>query len=164
MDEGEQLTGDDFVDDCTVESDLQMYFPDTYVPGSSERMILYRELDNIQTDADLDAYRNRMVDRFGPMPPEGEELLQVVILRRLGRRLGCEKLVLKQHLMKMQFVSNTDSAFYQSPFFDSILNYVGHHARLCDFKQVKGQNILMVKSIPTVKEAVSVLKKMMPAQ
>ena len=164
LDEGEQLTGDDFVDDCTVESDLQMYFPDTYVPGSSERMILYRELDNIQTDADLDAYRNRMVDRFGPMPPEGEELLQVVILRRLGRRLGCEKLVLKQHLMKMQFVSNTDSAFYQSPFFDSILNYVGHHARLCDFKEVKGQNVLMVKSIPTVKEAVSVLKKMMPAQ
>ncbi len=160
--EGENLTGDDFVDDCTVESDLAMYFPDTYVPGSSERMILYRELDNIETDQDLEAYRKRMEDRFGPVPTEGEELMMVVILRRLGRRLGCEKLVLKQHIMKMQFVSNNDSAFYQSPFFDSILNYVGRHARLCDIKEVKGQNVLIVKSVPSVKEAVGILRKMMP--
>ena len=160
--EGENLTGDDFVDDCTVESDLAMYFPDTYVPGSSERMILYRELDNIETDQDLEAYRKRMEDRFGPVPTEGEELMMVVILRRLGRRLGCEKLVLKQHIMKMQFVSNNDSAFYQSPFFDSILNYVSRHARLCDIKEVKGQNVLIVKSVPSVKEAVGILRKMMP--
>lgn len=160
--EGENLTGEDFVDDCTVESDLQMYFPDTYVPGSSERMILYRELDNIQTDTDLEAYRKRMEDRFGPVPPEGEELMLVVILRRLGRMLGCEKIVLKQHIMKMQFVSNNDSVFYKSKFFESILNYVAHHARYCDIKEVKGMNILMVKNVPTVKEAVSVLKKMMP--
>ncbi len=162
--EGENLTGEDFVDDCTVESDLQMYFPDTYVPGSSERMILYRELDSIETDADLDAYRKRMEDRFGPVPPEGEELMLVVILRRLGRRLGCEKIILKQHMMKMQFVGNNDSVFYQSRFFDSILNYVGRHARYCDLKVVKGQNVLMVKGVPTVKEAVSVLKKMMPEE
>ena len=162
LDEGEHLSGDDFVDDCTVESDLQMYFPDTYVPGSSERMSLYRELDSIQSDDDLDAYRRRMEDRFGPVPPEGEELMLVVLLRRLGRRLGCEKLVLKQHMMKMQFVSNIDSVFYQSRFFDSILNYVGHHARLCDFKEVKGQRMLIVKSVPTVKEAVAILRKMMP--
>ena len=160
--EGENLTGEDFVDDCTVESDLQMYFPDTYVPGSSERMILYRELDNIQTDHDLEAYRKRMEDRFGPVPPEGEELMLVVILRRLGRRLGCEKIVLKQHIMKMQFVSNPDSVFYQSRFFDSILNYVTTHAKYCDLKVVKGQNVLMVKNVPTVKEAVGCLRKMMP--
>ena len=162
LEEGEALTGDDFVDDCTVESDLQMYFPDTYVPGSSERMILYRELDSIQSDADLEAYRKRMEDRFGPVPPEGEELMLVVMLRRLGRKLGCEKIILKQHIMKMQFVSNNDSVFYQSRFFDSILNYVGRHARLCDIKEVKGQNVLIVKSVPSVKEAVSCLKKMMP--
>jgi transcription-repair coupling factor (superfamily II helicase) len=125
-------------------------------------MSLYRELDSIQSDKDLDAYRRRMEDRFGPVPPEGEELMLVVLLRRLGRRLGCEKLVLKQHLMKMQFVSNIDSVFYQSRFFDSILNYVGHHARLCDFKEVKGQRVLIVKSVPTVKEAVAILRKMMP--
>jgi transcription-repair coupling factor (superfamily II helicase) len=162
LDEGENLSGEDFVDDCTVESDLQMYFPDYYVPGSSERMLLYRELDNIRTDSDLEAYRQRMEDRFGPLPPEGEELLMVVLLRRLGRRLGCEKLILKQHLMQMQFVSNEQSVFYQSRFFDAILNYVGRHPQLCDFKKVGKNNRLVIKSISTVSEAVKLLKKIMP--
>ncbi len=160
--EGENLTGDDFVDDCNVESDLQMYFADTYVPGSSERMILYRELDSIQTEADLDAYRQRMEDRFGPVPPEGEELMQVVLLRRLGRRLGCERLILKQHQMQMQFVSNEQSIFYKSRFFTAILNYVSTHPKYCDFKVVGGHNRLVVKNVSSVKEAMGVLKKMNP--
>ena len=92
MNEGKQITGDDFIDDCAVESDLEMYFPDNYVPGSSERMLLYRELDNIEKDEDLDAYRKRLQDRFGPIPRQGEELMQVVALRRVGKRLGCERL------------------------------------------------------------------------
>ena len=157
--DGETLTGNDFVDDCTIESDLQMYFPDYYVPGSSERMMLYRELDGIETDADLEAYRKRMEDRFGPVPPEGEDLMQVVLLRRLGRTLGCERLILRQHQMQMQFVSNEDSIFYKSPFFTAILGYVTSHPRLCDFKVVGGSNRLVIKSIPNVTEAVRVLKK-----
>ncbi|MBR2185184.1 MAG: transcription-repair coupling factor [Prevotella sp.] len=162
LEEGENLSGEDFVDDCTIESDLQMYFPDYYVPGSSERMILYRELDNIETDSDLEAYRKRMEDRFGPMPPEGEELLMVVMLRRLGRKLGCEKLILKQHLMQMQFVSNEQSVFYQSRFFDAILNYVGRHPQQCDFKKIGSNNRLVIRCIPNVTEAVKLLKKIMP--
>lgn len=160
MAEGEKLTGDDFVDDCAVESDLEMYFPDTYVPGSSERMLLYRELDNIETDEDLDAYRKRMEDRFGPVPPEGEELMQVVLLRRLGRSLGCEKIILKQHLMQMQFVSNQDSMFYKSDIFGNIINYVGFHAKMCDMKVVGGKNRVVVKMVQSVGEAVKILKKM----
>ena len=81
MAQGNRLSGDDFVDDCAVESDLEMYFPDTYVPGSSERMLLYRELDKIEDDRELAAYRQRLVDRFGPVPHEGEELMHVVRLR-----------------------------------------------------------------------------------
>ena len=103
MAEGKTFTGDDFVEDCAIESDLEMYLPDQYVPSSSERMLLYRELDNIQTDADLDAYRSRLVDRFGPVPHEGEELMHVVPLRRIGKRLGCEKIILRQGQMRMQF-------------------------------------------------------------
>ena len=161
MAEGEQITGDDFVDDCNVESDLQMYFPDYYVPGSSERMLLYRELDGIETDEDLAAYRRRMEDRFGPVPPEGEQLMQVVLLRRLGRRLGCERLILKQHQMQMQFVSNEESMFYKSKFFTAVLNYVTSHARYCDFKVVGGHNRLVVKNIPDVTTALAVLKKIL---
>ena len=160
MAEGEKLSGEDFVDDCNIESDLEMYFPDTYVPGSSERMLLYRELDKIETDDDLNAYRQRLEDRFGPVPSEGEELLQVVMLRRLGRSLGCEKIILKQHLMQMQFVSRQDSVFYKSEVFGRILNYVGYHPRVCDLKVVGGKNRLAIKMIDSVSSAVKVLRKM----
>ena len=160
IEEGEDLTGDDFVDDCNIESDLQMYFPDSYVPGSSERMILYRELDSIHTDADLQAYRKRMEDRFGPVPPEGEELMMVVLLRRLGRCLGCERLILKQHQLQMQFVSNEDSMFYKSKFFEGILAYVQAHPKICDFKVIGGHNRLIIKNIPTATAATKVLKEM----
>ena len=158
MAEGRQLSGNDFVDDCAVESDLEMYFPDTYVPGSSERMLLYRELDNIETDADLDAYRRRLADRFGQMPHEGEELLQVVPLRRIGKRLGCEKIILKQGRMQMQFVSNTASAFYKSQAFDQLLDYIGRHPRECNLKDAKGKRAMSVAGISSVGQAVDVLR------
>ena len=158
MQEGRQFTGDDFVDDCAVESDLEMYFPDTYVPGSSERMLLYRELDNIGDDRELDAYRQRLADRFGPMPHEGEELLQVVPLRRLGKHLGCEKLILKQGRMQMQFVSRPDSPYYRSSAFDKVLQYIARNARRCNLKEAKGKRSMVVNAIGSVGEAVKVLR------
>lgn len=157
--DGRQLSGDDFVEDCAVESDLEMYFPDTYVPGSSERMLLYRELDNITDDRELDAYRQRLIDRFGPVPHEGEELLQVVPLRRLGKRLGCEKLILKQDSMRMQFVSNTASAYYKSQAFDKVLRYIGNNPRRCNLKEISGKHIMIVSGVKTVGDAVAVLRE-----
>lgn len=157
--DGRQLSGDDFVEDCAVESDLEMYFPDTYVPGSSERMLLYRELDNITDDRELDAYRQRLIDRFGPVPHEGEELLQVVPLRRLGKRLGCEKLILKQDSMRMQFVSNTASAYYKSQAFDKVLRYIGNNPRRCNLKEISGKHIMIVSDVKTVGDAVAVLRE-----
>ena len=156
--DGRQLSGDDFVEDCAVESDLEMYFPDTYVPGSSERMLLYRELDNITDDRELDDYRQRLIDRFGPVPHEGEELLQVVPLRRLGKRLGCEKLILKQDSMRMQFVSNTASAYYKSQAFDKVLRYIGNNPRRCNLKEISGKHIMIVSGVKTVGDAVAVLR------
>jgi len=158
MDEGKQITGDDFIDDCAVESDLEMYFPDNYVPGSSERMLLYRELDNIEKDEDLDAYRKRLKDRFGPVPRQGEELMQVVALRRVGKRLGCEKIILKQGRMQMQFVSNPNSVYYQSAAFDKVLNYIGYHPRRCNLKERNGKRSMVVSDVKTVGEGVKVLR------
>ena len=158
MDEGKQITGDDFIDDCAVESDLEMYFPDNYVPGSSERMLLYRELDNIEKDEDLDAYRKRLKDRFGPVPRQGEELMQVVALRRVGKRLGCEKIILKQGRMQMQFVSNPNSVYYQSAAFDKVLNYIGSHPRRCNLKERNGKRSMVVSDVKTVGEGVKVLR------
>ena len=159
--QGKDISGDEFVEDCAIESDLEMYFPDNYVPGSSERMLLYRELDNINNDNDLETYRQRLVDRFGEVPHEALELMQVVPLRRLGKHLGCEKIMLRQGKMNMQFVANPDSAYYQSKTFSAVINYVGNHPRQCDFKQVGTRRLLTVSQIPTVEAAVNVLRAML---
>ena len=159
MNEGKQITGDDFIDDCAVESDLEMYFPDNYVPGSSERMLLYRELDNIEKDEDLEAYRQRLIDRFGPVPRQGEELMQVVALRRIGKRLGCEKIILKQERMQMQFVSNPTSMYYQSTAFDKVLNYIGYYPRQCNLKEKNGKRSMVVSDVKSVEQAVKVLRE-----
>ena len=158
MDQGQQLTGDDFVDDCAIESDLEMYFPDTYVPGSSERMLLYRELDRIENDDELAAYKQRLVDRFGPVPREGEELMNVVSLRRLGKRLGCEKIMLKQGTMQMQFVSNVQSPFYKSAMFSKVLNYITVHVQQCALKEKNGKRYLRIAQVQSVKKAVQLLQ------
>lgn len=158
--QGRELTGDMFVEDCAVESDLEMYFPETYVPGSSERMLLYRELDNIEREDDLVAYRKRLVDRFGPVPPEGEELMQVVVLRRIGKHLGCEKVMLRQGVMTLQFVSNQNSPFYQSKIFGGIIRYVMDNPRRCNFKDSHGHRLIKIANVPSVSEAVHVMKAM----
>ena len=157
--QGEQITGDDFVDDCSIDSDLEMYFPDTYVPGSSERMLLYRELDNIENDDDLTAYRKRLEDRFGPVPHEGEELMQVVVLRRVGKRLGCEKIILRQGRMQMQFVSNPKSAFYQSKAFGKVINYATSNVRRCNLREKNGKRQMVVSNVTSVEEAVKILRE-----
>ena len=149
----------DFVSDCSLESDLEMYFPDQYVPSDSERMLLYRELDGLQTDDQLAAYRTRLIDRFGKVPHVGEELMQVVPLRRYGKALGCEKIVLKQDKMTMFFVSSVTSPFYQSEAFDRILQFVAQNPRRCQFREVNGKRSMMINDIFTVEEAVLLLKQ-----
>ena len=148
-----------FVADCSLDSDLEMYFPDQYVPSDSERMLLYRELDGLQTDEQLAAYRKRLVDRFGKVPHVGEELMQVVPLRRYGKSLGCEKIVLKQDRMTMFFVSNATSPFYQSEAFDRILQFVATNPRRCNFREVNGKRSMVISDVPTVEEAVKLLSK-----
>ena len=159
--EGREVSGDEFVEDCAVESDLPMFFPDTYVPTSSERMLLYRELDSISDDESLKAYRQRIVDRFGAVPREGEELMQVVLVRRFGRKLGCEKIMLRQGVMSMQFVSNQSSPFYQSKTFGRIIKYVMDNPRRCNFKDSKGHRLIKISNVPSVAEAVTILKVML---
>lgn len=161
MHDGEEFTGEEFVEDCALDSDLEMYFPDNYVPGSSERLILYKELDSIAEDRDLDAFRQRMEDRFGPMPREGEELLQVVSLRRLGRKCGCEKIVLKQKRMTLYLVSDTTSAYYQSKVFGNILNYLTLHGSMCELKQASGKCMVVIRDVIHVANAVEILRQLL---
>lgn len=147
-----------FVSDCNLESDLEMYFPDQYVPSDSERMLLYRELDNTRNDEEVEAYRKRLIDRFGPLPPQAEELLQVVSLRRYGKVLGCEKIMLKQGRMYLYFVSNARSPFYQSEAFGRVITYATMNVRRCSLREQQGKRSMVIAEVPTVGEAVKVLK------
>ncbi len=159
MEQGQQLIGDDFVDDCAIESDLEMFFPDTYVPGSSERMLLYRELDRIEDDLELAAYRQRLIDRFGPVPRAGEELMQVVRLRKIGKHLGCEKIMLKQGAMQLQFVTNVNSPFYRSEVFSKVINYVTSHVQICTLKEKNNKRFLRISNVNSVEKAVGLLEE-----
>ena len=102
-------------------------FPDQFVPNDSERMLLYRELDNLANrhdlEASLEAYRNRLRDRFGAIPEVAEELISVVPLRVAGKQLGVEKIMLKQQKMILFFVSNPNSPYYQSEAFGRVIEY-----------------------------------------
>ena len=153
----------DFVDDCAIESDIEMYFPDLYVPSDSERMLLYRELDNLanshRLEADLEAYRKRLTDRFGAIPPVAEELISVVPLRVLGKQLGIEKIMLKQQNMYLYFVSNNESPYYQGETFGRILDYVSRHPRRCNFREAKGKRSVIISQVPSVASALTICRE-----
>ena len=154
-----------WVDDCALESDIEMYFPDQYVPSDSERMLLYRELDNLansnRLDADLEAYRKRLIDRFGKIPAVAEELINVVPLRVLGKQLGIEKIMLKQQKMYLYFVSISDSPYYQSEAFGKVINYMTQNVRRCNLREANGKRSMVVNDIPSVEVALSICRSIL---
>lgn len=157
----QEMAASDFVDDCALESDIEMYFPPAYIPNDSERMLLYRELDNLTEDAEVEQYRLRLRDRFGAIPAVGEELMRVVPLRRMGKNLGCEKIMLKQHRMTLFFVSNPNSPYYRSAAFDSILSYIASNPRRCNLREHNGKRSIVISDVQTVGEGVDVLREIM---
>jgi transcription-repair coupling factor (superfamily II helicase) len=157
---GNITEGTDFVDECIIESDLPMSFSEDYVPTSSERMLLYRELDSLERDEDVDMFRQRMIDRFGPVPTEGEELIRVVKLRRLGRYFGCERITLKTGRMRMQFVPNPDSAFYDSQAFHQVIAFATTNAHICRVDNSKDQFRILISDVHSVEQANALLSQM----
>ena len=158
--EREKISGEEFVDECTVESDLELLFPNEYIPSSSERMLVYRELDKLELDKDVDAFKVRLVDRFGQIPPEGEELIRIVPLRRLAKRLGVEKVILKAGKMTLYFVSNLESPYYQSRSFGKVIEYMSKNPRYCNLREQNGKRSMVVQHVTTVKDAVAILQEM----
>ena len=141
-----------------------MCIRDSYVTGSSERMLLYRELDGMTLDADVAAFRSRLEDRFGPIPPETEELLRIVPLRRLAARLGAEKVFLKGGRMTLFFVSNPDSPYYQSQAFGKMIAFMMKYTRRCDLREQNNRRSMVVKDVRTVEEAVYALQEAVAMQ
>ena len=155
----EKISGEDFVSECQVESDLELLFPNEYIPSSSERMLLYRELDGLELDNDVLDFKARLEDRFGKVPPEGQELLRIVPLRRLAKRLGAERIFLKAGRMTLFFVSNPDSQYYQSAAFGKVIGYMGMNPRYCNLREQNGKRSMVVKNVSNVETAVSILQE-----
>lgn len=160
----EVISGEGFVDECTVESDLELLFPNEYIPSSSERMLLYRELDKLELDKDVDDFKARLIDRFGAIPPEGEELIRIVPLRRIAKRLGIEKIFLKSGRMTLFFVSNPDSPYYQSEAFGKIIGYMSRYPRACNLREQNGKRSMVIKDIKDVQSAVRKLQEITSIQ
>ena len=160
----EVLSGEGFVDECTVESDLELLFPNEYIPSSSERMLLYRELDKLELDKDVEDFKARLIDRFGAIPPEGEELIRIVPLRRIAKRLGIEKIFLKSGRMTLFFVSNPDSPYYQSEAFGKMIGYMSRYPRKCNLREQNGKRSMIIKDIKDVQSAVRELQEITSIQ
>ncbi len=156
--EGKRDSGTDYVRETYIESDLELMFSPTYIPNDSERVSLYRELDNMEEERDIQAFADRLNDRFGKIPPEGRELIRIVRLRRMAKHLGMEKVVLKKGQMSLFLVANPESPYYQSEAFDRLLHFVQQHPRACNLREQNGKRSIVIKNVPTVETACAYLE------
>lgn len=154
----EQTQKETFSEDCALESDLDICFGEKYVPDSSERIALYQELDALSDPKDVEAYRQRLIDRFGKIPKQGEELIRVVRLRQLGKELGFEKFILREKKLRCLFVSTLPD-YFQSETFGRVLNFFQEHSRRCRLEEKNGKRLLMIDKIDSIREAISLLEK-----
>ena len=157
IDEQEQ----DFVADCVIESDMELLLPADYVPTESERISLYQELDGIEREIDLKAFSDRLTDRFGTIPAVTAELLRIPRLRRLARRLGIEKVSLKQGKMYTYFVDESNKAYYQSEMFGKMLNYLTANPRRVQIRERNGKRSFAIANVDTVETAVDILQQIL---
>lgn len=138
----EEIENKVFIKDCSIETDFEILFPDEYISSVSERINLYRELDNIKDEQELERFEIKLIDRFGKMPKQVVELLNVVRLRWLAIKLGIEKIIIKSDTMVTYFVSNPQSDYYQSYTFTGVLKYLQHNPQKCKMKETKDKLML----------------------
>jgi transcription-repair coupling factor (superfamily II helicase) len=151
---------DDFVSDCSIDTDLEILIPDAYVESITERLSLYSRLDNCENENALKEFHTEMTDRFGPIPPQVEDLFTTVRCRKLAVELGFEKMFLKDYTLKCFFVNNPDSPYFQSEIFTGILQYLQKRTNKAKLKQVGKNGILIVQDIDTMNDLHDFLKRM----
>ncbi len=161
LDKAETLESADeeYVADCVIESDMELLLPADYVPTESERIALYQELDGIERESDLMAFRSRLTDRFGNIPDVTLELLRIPRLRRLARRLGIEKVALKQGKMFTYFVDDSNKAYYQSDMFGRLIGYLTSHPRRVQIRDRNERKSFAFLNVPSVETAVAILQE-----
>ncbi len=158
-DENDIDSGSSYVNETVIESDLELLFPARYIPNDSERIIIYRELDSLESEQEIAKFTSKLEDRFGKLPPQGEELIRVVRLKRMAKALGMEKLILKTGKMRIMLVTNPDSSYYQSEAFDKLLQYVQRHYKKCQLKEEKNRRSITVLGIDNIEKACKVIEE-----
>ncbi len=146
------------VQDCVIETDLEILIPETYINNSSERLQLYSSLDNVKDEIALQSFSSSLIDRFGPLPPSVEQLVNSVRLRWMGEELGLEKISLKNDNLRAYFVSGKDE-YFKSDIFGKILTFVQIHSKQCRMKDTAGKLILTITNIASVEAAIVIFNK-----
>ncbi len=150
-----------YAKDCVIETDLEVLLPDDYVTSVSERLLLYKELNDLATEEELDRCRERLIDRFGPIPQPTEELVRTITLRRMAQQFGIEKLILKQRKMVCHFSSNPDNPFYQSPNFAKLIRYAQNHPQEVHLRETPDRLTLVCDKVPSIQKAIECVSALM---
>ena len=150
-----------FSKDCTIETDFELLIPDTYISNISERLQVYNELDNLQTEDELDGFIRSVKDKFGPLPNEVKDLIKVVHLRWYAENLGFEKLIIKNGTLKAYLLSSDNEQYYNSSTFGSILNFAQKYPALCKIRDGKNKVIFVINSIDSLDYALNKLNEIL---
>lgn len=150
-----------FVPDCAIETDMELLISDSYVSTITERISLYKQLDESKTEDELIAFENELKDRFGPVPQQTLELIDTIRLRRIAIQIGFEKLVLKNNRMTGYFIPNQNSSYYQSEAFTRVLKFVQQNQKTCKMKEVTGKLMLYFENIKNISDAKQLLQQML---
>ena len=149
----------EYTRECVIETDLEVLIPDHYVTSITERLNLYKELDSISTEENLGFFMERLIDRFGPVPPQTQDLLHTIRLRWLARRMGFEKVVLRNERLTAYFISNPDSPYFQSQAFTAILDFMKVNPSYLAMKEDKNRLFITIREVPGVIEALLKLER-----
>ena len=149
-----------FVDDCTIETDQPAHIPDDYIDIVAEKIRIYKQLDALTDEREIDRLARQMADRFGPLPQEVENLLYVVKIRNLGMTTGFEKIIIKNVMQIMFFVNNPLSPYYKSKMFEQVLGRVNENPTLYKFNQDGGRLRTVSRGVASLQSALQILKKL----
>ncbi len=155
----EQIQDGFYVGNCTIETDLEIFVPDTYVTDIVERLKIYKRLDTMQEQWEAEKLRKELTDRFGAIPKQTKELFEVVNLRKLARKLAIEKLIIKREKLTAVFVSDKENPFFQSEVFDRLIQYVQCYPRRCALQESGEQLSITISGIADTYSAVQILQK-----
>jgi transcription-repair coupling factor (superfamily II helicase) len=146
------------ISDCQLETDFELMIPSFYVTNTEERLILYKDLDNLEKEEDLEDFRSQMRDRFGPVPPQVDGLIQAIRLRRHAKEKGFEKIILKNNLMIGYFPSKKDSPYFESSQFHRVINFAQNNPRKCQMRESGQRLSLTIRDVTDIDQALKLVE------